>query len=58
MKRLESSFNPEASRIIESIDQGKEIILNQVNIALFSGDIQVEPTTYHQSWDHQNPEDQ
>jgi hypothetical protein len=26
MKRLENSFNPEASRIIESIDQGRQII--------------------------------
>jgi hypothetical protein len=58
MKRLESSFNPEASKIIESIDQGREIILDQANIALFSGGIQVEQTTYYQAWDHQNPMDQ
>jgi Reverse transcriptase (RNA-dependent DNA polymerase) len=58
MKRLESSFNPEASKIIESIDQVREIILDQANIALFSGGIQVEPTTYYQAWDHQDPEDQ
>jgi hypothetical protein len=54
---LERSFNPEASRIIESIDQEREIILNQANISLFSGGIQVEPTFYHQAWDHQDPED-
>jgi hypothetical protein len=58
MKHLESSFNPEASKIIESIDQGREIILDQANIALFSGGIQVEPTNCYQARDHQDPEDQ
>jgi hypothetical protein len=57
MKRLESSFNPEASKIIESIDQGRKIILDKANIALFSGGIQLEPTTYYQAWDHQDPMD-
>ena len=55
MKLLESSFNPEASKIIENIEQGREIILNQANVALFSGGIQVEPTTFSQAWDHHNP---
>jgi hypothetical protein len=41
VKCLESSFNLEASKIIESIDQGREITLDQANIALFSGSIQV-----------------
>jgi hypothetical protein len=57
MKCLESSLNPEASKIIERIDQGSETILDQANIALFSSGIQVEPTTYYQAWDHQDPED-
>jgi uncharacterized protein YwqG len=57
MKHLESRFNPEASKIIESIDQGREILLDQANIVMFSGSIQIEPTTYHQAWDHQGPMD-
>jgi hypothetical protein len=57
MKCLKNSFNSEASNIIESIDQGRETIPDQANIALFSGGIQVEPTTYHQAWDHQDPVD-
>ena len=36
LKQLESSFNPEASRIIENIEQGREILLDQVNFALLS----------------------
>jgi hypothetical protein len=58
MKRLESRFNPKGSKIIETIDQGREDILNQANIALIRGDIQVGRTIYHKAWDHQDPIDQ
>ena len=57
MKLLESSFNTEASKIIENNEQGREIILNQDNVALFSGGIQVESTTFSQAWDHHNPKE-
>jgi hypothetical protein len=55
MKRLESSFNPEASKINESIEKQRDIILKPAIIDLFSRNIQVEPTTYYQAWDHQDP---
>ena len=35
MRHLESSFNPEAAEMVESFEQGKEILLDQANIALF-----------------------
>jgi hypothetical protein len=36
MRQLESSFNPEASTVLQNIEQGKEILLEQANVALFS----------------------
>jgi Reverse transcriptase (RNA-dependent DNA polymerase) len=57
LKRLESSFNPEASKILKDIEQGRDIILDQGNIALFSGNIQDEPTTFDQAWNHADPKD-
>jgi hypothetical protein len=37
MRLLESSFNPEASTVWQNIEQGREILLERTNIALFSG---------------------
>jgi hypothetical protein len=37
MRLLESSFNPEASTMLQNIAQGREILLDQANIALLSG---------------------
>ena len=55
-KQLESSFNPEASRIIENIEQGREILLDQVNFALFSASPSaVEPATFEEALNHPNP---
>jgi hypothetical protein len=43
---LESSFNPEASTMLQNIEQGREILLEQVNVTLFSGIvIDKEPST-------------
>jgi len=57
LHQLESSFNPEASRIVERIEQGREILLNHANFAIFSGGVveQVEPTTFNEVWDHNDP---
>jgi hypothetical protein len=35
LSQLESSFNPEASRIVERIKQGREILLDHANFAFF-----------------------
>lgn len=58
LKQLESNFSPDASKIVKDIEQGKDIILDQANIALFSGNIQVEPTTFDQAWNYSDPKDQ
>jgi Reverse transcriptase (RNA-dependent DNA polymerase) len=56
LKRLESSFNPEASKIIENIEQGREIQLDQVNFALFSASAsELEPTSFNDAWNHTDP---
>jgi Reverse transcriptase (RNA-dependent DNA polymerase) len=58
LKQLESSFNPEASKIVKDIELGRDIILDQANIALFSGNFQLEPSTLDQAWNHADPKDQ
>ena len=56
LRQLESSFNPDAAKLVEQIEQGREIFLDQVNLALFSGMvINEEPTTFEQAWNHQDP---
>jgi hypothetical protein len=55
LKQQESSFNPEATKIVKDIEEGRDIILDQANIALFSGNIQVEPTTFDHAWNHADP---
>jgi hypothetical protein len=56
LRQLESSFNPDAAQLVEQIEQGREISLDQVNLAVFSGIvINEEPTTFEQAWNHQDP---
>ena len=58
MRMLESSFNPEASKIVEEFKQGRDILLDQVNIALLSANIIKEPTTFDEAWNCANQADQ
>jgi hypothetical protein len=56
MRLLESSFNPEASTMLQNIEQGKEILLEQANVALFSGIvIDEEPSSFNEAWNHVDP---
>jgi hypothetical protein len=57
LKQLESSFNPDATKIVKDIEQGRDIILDQANIALLGGIIQVKPTTFDEAWNHSDPKD-
>jgi hypothetical protein len=50
MKRLESSFNPDASKIIEDLEKGRYILLDHGNIAFFGGSLILEPTTSNEAW--------
>ena len=55
MKQLESSFNPEASKIIEDFEQGRENLLGYANFALFTGKVTEEPTSFEEAWNCQDP---
>jgi hypothetical protein len=37
LRQLESSFNPEVAKIVERIEQGREILLDHANFAFFGG---------------------
>jgi hypothetical protein len=52
LKHLESSYNPDVTRIVNDIDQGRDIILNQANIGLFNGATKFEPKNFEQAWNH------
>jgi hypothetical protein len=36
MRKLESWFNPQATKIVDELDHGREIVLEQVNLALLT----------------------
>jgi hypothetical protein len=57
LRQLESSFNPEASRIVERIEQGREILLDHAHFAFFGGGVveQKEPATFDEAWNHDDP---
>jgi Reverse transcriptase (RNA-dependent DNA polymerase) len=58
LKRLESSYNPEASTLIKNIEQGREILLDQASIALFNiSPSELEATTFDDAWNHPNSKD-
>jgi hypothetical protein len=51
MRRLESSFNPNATQVVGQFKQGRDIFFDQADVALFSGKvINEEPITFNQSW--------
>ena len=56
MKILESSFNPEASKVVTDIEPGRETFLDQVNVAMLSSasGFQEEPKTFDEAWNHQD----
>jgi len=56
LNQLESSFNPEASRIIENMEQGRKILWDQVNFAVLSASpSEVETAIFEVVWNHPNP---
>jgi hypothetical protein len=56
LKRLEGSFNPEASKIIENIEQGRAFQLDQTNLAFFStSPSEIEHTSFNEAWNHPDP---
>jgi hypothetical protein len=56
MRLLESSFNPETSTMLQNIEQGREILLEQVNVALFIVIvIDEELSSFDEAWNHVDP---
>jgi hypothetical protein len=56
MRLLESSFNPEASTVLQNIEQGREILLEQANVVLFSGIvIDEEASNFDEAWNLDDP---
>jgi hypothetical protein len=58
MRKLESWFNPEATKAVEDYNHGREMTLDQVNLALFSTVVIKEPTTYEEEINSGHKEDQ
>jgi hypothetical protein len=58
LNQLENSYNPDATRIVNDTEEGRGIIRDQANIALFSGDTRFECTNFEQAWNHNDPKDQ
>jgi hypothetical protein len=56
MRLLEISFNSEVSTILQNIEQGREILFEQANVALFSGIvIDEEHSSFNEAWNHVYP---
>jgi hypothetical protein len=56
MRLLENSFNPQASTMLQNIEQGREILLDQANVALFSRImIDEETSSFDEAWNHDDP---
>jgi hypothetical protein len=56
MRLLEGSFNPEAFTVLQNIEQGREILLEQANVALLSRiSIDEEPSSFDEAWNHDDP---
>jgi hypothetical protein len=48
LRKLESWFNLQATKVVEDQNHGRDIRLDQVNVALFSREIIKEPITYEE----------
>ena len=58
MKKLESWFNPQATKVIEDHNHGREILLEQVNLALLTTDFMKEPSSFEEAINCKRKEDQ
>jgi hypothetical protein len=58
MRKFESWFNPEATKVVENYSHGREMTLDQVNLALFSTVTVKETTNYEEAINSEKKEDQ
>ena len=52
MKKLQGWFNPEASRIVETLKSGREMILDQADIAMMMLEGPMEPVSFDEAFNH------
>jgi hypothetical protein len=58
MRKLESWFNPQATKIVDGFDRGREIVLEQVNLALLTTSLTKEPCSFEEAINCENKDDQ
>jgi hypothetical protein len=57
MRKLESWFNPEATKVVEDYNHGREMTLDQANLALFSTVMIKEPRIYEEAINSEKKEE-
>jgi hypothetical protein len=58
MRKLESWFNPQATKIVNEFDCRREIVLEQVNLALLTTTFTKEPSSFEEAINCENKDDQ
>jgi hypothetical protein len=59
LRQLESSFNPEAAKIVERIEKGREILIDHANFVFIGvGTVEREATNFEETWNHDDPRSQ
>jgi hypothetical protein len=58
MRKLESWFNPQATKIVDELDRGREIVFEQVNLALLPTSFTKEPSSFEEAINCENKDDQ
>jgi hypothetical protein len=58
MRKSESWFNPQATKIVDEFDCGREIVVEQVNLALLTTSLTKEPSSFEEAINCENQEDQ
>jgi hypothetical protein len=56
MRKLESWLNPQATKIVDEFDRGREIVLEQVNLALLTTSLTKEPSNFEEAINCENKE--
>jgi hypothetical protein len=54
MRKLESWFNPQATKIVDELDRGREIVFEQVNLALLTTSLTKEPSSFEEAINCEN----
>jgi hypothetical protein len=49
MRILESWFNPQATKIVDDFDRGRDIVLEQVNLAVLTTSLSKEPSSFEEA---------